>query len=238
MCSVAPPTALCLDFGATTAGARTSRNLRRGAPVTCGVMARGPVRRLGVVVSSAPTHKRSRDGFDGKASAIPALGQQRLQERMRAELDAIRVLQRKAVILSRSVATSSKSNEGARFAATGAGSVAPMEVAVKRRKTSPLKPASQAAQQRTGPATKKQQHPLVENATPPPTKLSMAKPVDKARERRLLEEIAQAREKCRQEVLEMERAALPDETIYPQDLQELGITFEYAVTRTRRQAHG
>jgi hypothetical protein len=53
-----------------------------------------------------------------------------------------------------------------------------------------------------------------------------------------LEEIAQAREKCRQEVLEMERAALPDETIYPQDLQELGITFEYAVTRTRRQAHG
>nr|TKW27443.1 hypothetical protein SEVIR_3G257100v2 [Setaria viridis] len=226
MCSLAPPTALCLDFG-DTAGARTSLDRRRGAPEACGAMARGPVRRVGAVVSSALTHKRYGDGFDGKASVIPALGQQRLQERMRAELDAIRVLHRKAVLLSRGAAPGSKSNDGARFSAAGARSVAPMEVlTAKRRNTSPVKRVSEAAQQSTEPAMKQQQRPLVQSATPPPTKRSLAKPVDKARE------------KCRQEVVEMERAALPDETIYPWDLQELGIAFEYAVTRTRRQAHG
>jgi hypothetical protein len=61
----------------------------------------------------------------------------------------------------------------------------------------------------------------------------------KAREqmRRRQAEIARAREKCRQDVLEMERTALPGKTIYPKDLEELGIApFEFIVTRTRKQA--
>jgi hypothetical protein len=37
-------------------------------------------------------------------------------------------------------------------------------------------------------------------------------------------------------LLEMEKSALPDETIYPEDLEELGIPFEFVVTRTRMQA--
>ncbi|OEL14175.1 hypothetical protein BAE44_0024806 [Dichanthelium oligosanthes] len=245
MCSVAPPAALGFD---ATAFLDQRRGVAAVAPVACGVMARKPVRRVGAVASS--TQKRSRDGFDGKirdregfaageVSVIPAPGQQRLQERMMAELDAIRVLHRKAVLLSGGAARASKSKHDARFLAAGTRTVvAPTEVAAKRKMMSPSKPAPEAVKQTTEPAKQQQQRP-VKRATPPPTKRLVAKPVDKALEilkRRRLEKIAQARERCREEVLEMERTALPDETVYPQDLQELGIAFQYAVTRTRRQA--
>ncbi|CAL4900632.1 unnamed protein product [Urochloa decumbens] len=240
MCSLAPPpTTLGLGFHA---GVHACLDRRRGvhaavvAPAACGVMAREPVRRAGAAVSSAvPAQKRSRE-----APFVPAPGQQReLQQRMREELDAIRVLQKKAVLLSRSAVPSSKSKDDA---AAGARSVALMEVVAKRRKASQLKRAPEAAQQSTELEKKqKQQRPVVQRAKPLPTESepSVAKLLDKAREileRRRLEEMAQAREKFRQEVLEMEKAAMPDETVYPRDLQELGIAFEYAVTRTRRQA--
>ncbi|KAF8765703.1 hypothetical protein HU200_008204 [Digitaria exilis] len=239
-CSPSPRRTMCSLASSAPRGLDATAFLdrRRGvvaavAPAACGVMARDPVRRVGAVVSSAaPTKKRARDGFDGNigerdlglaagkvsVSVIPAQRQQRLQERMRAELDAIRVLHRKAVALS-------VAKDEARFSVAGSRSEAPMEEAApKRRKTSLLK------QSTTKPV--KQQR-----ATPAPTKGSVAKPVDdKAREiRRRLDEIAQARERCRQEVLEIERTALPDETIYP---RELGIAFQYAFTRTWKQAHG
>ncbi|CAN6337680.1 unnamed protein product [Urochloa humidicola] len=211
MCSLAPPpTALGLGFPAAAAPRR-----RGVAPPACGATAREPVRRAGAAASSAaPAQKRSRE-----APGQQQQQQRRLQERMREELDAIRDLHRKAVLLA------SKS------------------------KASPLKKrAPEAAQQSTEPVKKKQrqqqqqqkQSPVVDQrATPAPTKLSTAEALEKAREileRRRLEEMARAREKFRQEVLEM--TPLPDETIYPRDLQELGIAFEYAVTRTWRQAHG
>jgi hypothetical protein len=69
-------------------------------------------------------------------------------------------------------------------------------------------------------------------------KSSMASLINKAhevKERQQLEEIARAREKFRQELLEVEKAAMPDETIYPEDLKELGIS-EYDVTPTKNQA--
>ncbi|CAO2040016.1 unnamed protein product [Urochloa humidicola] len=231
MCSVAlaPPTALDLDFH----DARASLGWRRRvAPAACGAMASEPVRRA----VAAPTQKRSREA---PAPVAPTLGQQRrLQERMREELDAIRVLHKKAVLLSRGAIPASRSKDAA---AAGARSVAPMQTAAKMTKTLSLKRAPEAAQQSMETVKQHQKRPVVQRATPAPTKSSAAKPLDKSREilkRRRMEEIARARKRCRQEVLEMERAALPDETIYPKDLLELGIAFEYAVTRTWRQAHG
>ncbi|CAN6245465.1 unnamed protein product [Urochloa humidicola] len=235
MCSLAPPTALGLDFH--DARAPLGRR-RRVAPAACGAMAREPVRRAGAAVSfAAPTQKRSREA---PAPVAPALGQQRrLQERMREELDAIRVLHKKAMLLSRGAIAASRSKDAA---AAGARSAAPMQAAAKMTKTLPLKRAPEAAALQSMETVKQhQKRPVVQRATPSPTMSSAAEPLDKAREilkRRRLEEIARARESCRQEVLEMERTALPDETIHPRDLLELGIAFEYAVTRTWRQAHG
>ncbi|CAL4908077.1 unnamed protein product [Urochloa decumbens] len=215
MCSLAPPpTALGLGFHAAAAARACLDRRHRVAPVACGAMAREPVRRGGAAVSSAvPTQKRSRE-----VPVVPAPKQQkRLEERMREELDAIRVLHKKALLLSKD------------DAASGA--------AAKRRKASPLKQSTELEKRQQ----QQQQRPVDQRATPLPTESepSVAKLLDKAREileRRRLEEMAQAREKFRREVLEMEKAAMPDETVYPRDLQELGIAFEYAVTRTRRQA--
>ncbi|CAN6297841.1 unnamed protein product [Urochloa humidicola] len=225
MCSLAPPTALGLDFHAARA---SLGRRRRDAPAACGAMAREAVCRAGAAVPfAAPTQKRSREA---PAPVAPAPGQQRpLQERMREELDAIRVLHRKAMLLA------SMSKDDARFSAAGARPVAPVEAAAKRRKASPLVRVPEAARQSTEPVKKQ----VVQGATPAPTNNSLATKLDKAREilkRRRMEELAQARKKFRQKLLEMERAALPDQTIYPRDLQELGIAFEYAVTRTRTAA--
>ncbi|KAF8719832.1 hypothetical protein HU200_024590 [Digitaria exilis] len=235
MCSLAPPTALGLGFDAA-AGARTA---------TCGVIARGePVRRVAAVVSSsaAPTKKRSRDGkirdmecFAAAAGEVSAQqGQRRrLQERMSAELDAIRVLHRKAVLLCRGAGKSGVAGPAAKgepkFMAAGLRRKEPLEAAAaKGKKTSPLDSAKQPAANRKEAV--KQQQPSVQRAAAPS--------VREVQKRRRLEEIAVAREKCRQEVLEIERTRLPDETVYPWDLEELGIAFQYAFTRTWKQAHG
>jgi len=232
MCSLAPPAA---------------PGFHAAAPAGCGVMAREPARRVRAEAPSARAQnlKRARDGSDGKtgagegffAAGVPAPGQQRLQERMRAELDAVRALHRKAVLLCRgdgrsgaarfSAAAGSRRDaaaaEGdARFSAAGLR----REAAAKRSETCPSKPAAkEAAHHQKEPAVKQQQAPVPRAAKE-----------DARKRRRVDDEIARAREECRQQVLEAERTALPDETVYPHELAELGIAFEYAVTRTRRQA--
>jgi len=206
-----------------------------------------PRRRVRAEAPSARAQnlKRARDGSDGKtgagegffAAGVPAPGQQRLQERMRAELDAVRALHRKAVLLCRGDGRSG----AARFSAAGprrdaaaaakgdarfSAAVGPRrEAAAKRSETCPSKPAAkEAAHHQKEPAVKQQQAPVPRAAK------------DARKRRRVDDEIARAREECRQQVLEAERTALPDETVYPHELAELGIAFEYAVTRTRSQA--
>ncbi|KAG2619459.1 hypothetical protein PVAP13_3NG076949 [Panicum virgatum] len=239
MCSLAPPTA---------------PGFHAAAPAGCGVMAREPARRVRAEAPSARAQnlKRARDGSDGKtgagegffAAGVPAPGQQRLQERMRAELDAVRALHRKAVLLCRGDGRSGAARFSAaiprRDAAAAAkgdawfsAAVGPRrEAAAKRSETCPSKPgATEAAHHQKEPAVKQQQAPVPHAAAPP----SAAKE-DARKRRRVDDEIARAREECRQQVLEAERTALPDETVYPHELAELGIAFEYAVTRTRSQA--
>jgi len=211
-------------------------------------MAREPARRVRAEAPSARAQnlKRARDGSDGKtgagegffAAGVPAPGQHRLQERMRAELDAVRALHRKAVLLCRGDGRSG----AARFSSAGprrdaaaaakgdarfSAAVGPRrEAAAKRSETCPSKPAAkEAAHHQKEPAVKQQQAPVPRAAKE-----------DARKRRRVDDEIARAREECRQQVLEAERTALPDETVYPHELEELGIAFEYAVTRTRSQA--
>ena len=211
-------------------------------------MAREPARRVRAEAPSARAQnlKRARDGSDGKtgagegffAAGVPAPGQQRLQERMRAELDAVRALHRKAVLLCRGDGRSGAARFSAivprRDAAAAAkgdawfsAAVGPRrEAAAKRSETCPSKPAAkEAAHHQKEPAVKQQQAPVPRAAKE-----------DARKRRRVDDEIARAREECRQQVLEAERTALPDETVYPHELAELGIAFEYAVTRTRSQA--
>ncbi|CAN6337682.1 unnamed protein product [Urochloa humidicola] len=202
-------------------------------------MAREPARRVvggEVASSSARTqHKRARDSLDGKTTrgrdgvaggeasvAARTPGQRRLQERIKAELDAVRALHRKAVLLCR--------GGEARLPAAGRREAPSEAASSKRRKTSPVtKPTAEAAH-RIRPVKQQQQQSL------PERKIEETKEEVEKR-RRQMEETARAREECRRLVLAMEMAALPDETVYPRDLEELGIApFEYAVTRTRRQA--
>ncbi|CAL4908075.1 unnamed protein product [Urochloa decumbens] len=244
MCSLARPSALgCFDAAAFL-------DRRRGvcaaiAPAACSVMAREPPsRRAGAEASSAARNqKRARDGFEGKIGAreafaadevpvVPApSGQQRLEERMRVELDAVRALHRKTVLLCRSGA--GRSGAGAAPVAKGdARREAPLEAAAKRRKPSPLESAAEAAAHQKKEGQVKQLG-LVKRAAPPPS----AAKEDAEKKRRRMEEMAREREEFRRLVVAMEKAALPDETVYRHDLEELGIApFEYAVTRTRRQA--
>ncbi|CAN6337675.1 unnamed protein product [Urochloa humidicola] len=227
MCSLARPSAL----GCSDAAAFLDR--RRGvsavAPALCGVMAREP-----------PAQKRARDGFEGligareafagagKVPVVPALpGQQRLQERMRAELDAVRALHRKAVLLCRGGAGRS----GAGAAKGDARREAPLEAAAKRRKASPPESATEAAANQKKEQVKQQQ------ASPVPRPAAPSAKEDAQKKKREMEEMAREREECRRLLLAMEMAALPDETVYRHELEELGIApFEYAVTRTRSQA--
>ena len=194
MCSLAPPAA---------------PGFHAAAPAGCGVMAREPARHVGAEAPSARAQnlKRARDGSDGKTGAeegffaaggvpaVPAPGQQRLQERMRAELDAVRALRRKAVLLCRGAASSG----AARFSAAGLR----REAAAKRSETCPSKPAAatQTAHQKE-PAVKQQKAPVQRAAAAP----SAAKE-DARKRRRVDDEIARAREEGRQQVLEAERTA-------------------------------
>ncbi|KAK3146118.1 hypothetical protein QOZ80_3BG0261840 [Eleusine coracana subsp. coracana] len=144
-------------------------------------------------------------------SVDPASASARLKLRMEAERDALDSLLKKAALLSRAAA----GKNGARI------------VAAERQPEARKKITERTKQQRV-------------EVEPRTTKGSMASRIDKAREamkKRRLEEIAHAREKFRQELIEVEKAAMPDETIYPEDLEELGITaYQYDVTRTRKRS--
>ena len=97
-----------------------------------------------------------------------------------------------------------------------------------------LEVPSKQKQQRpaeTPAAAKQQQHPVQRAAA---AKTEVPKKRRPEEEKELAR--AAAREQFRQMLLEMEKSALPDETIYPEDLQELGIPFEFVVTRTWKQA--
>ncbi|CAL4900635.1 unnamed protein product [Urochloa decumbens] len=236
MCSLARPTSALGCFDAATAFLDRRRGVVAAvAPAARGVMARNPV------ASSTRPHKRARDSLDGKAEikegsaageasvVVPApSGQQRLQERMRAELDAVRALHRKAVLLCRGGAGAASAAKGdARLSGTGPR----QEAAVKRRRANPSEESATeaAAQQKKGQL--KQQAPAPRPAPPPSAK------EDAEKKRRRMEEMAREREEFRRLVRAMQKAALPDETVYRHELEELGIApFEYAVTRTRSQA--
>ncbi|CAL5094802.1 unnamed protein product [Urochloa decumbens] len=212
--------------------------------MACGVvMARESAGRRvgGEVASSARTQlKRARDslegktttgGRDGSAAGVVSVvahapGQRRLQERMKAELDAVRALHRKAVLLCRGGAGAAPAAKGG---ARLSGAEPRREAApTKRRRANPSEEsATEAAAQQKKGQVKKQQAP----APPPSAKEDVQK------KKREMEEMARAREEFRRLVLAMEKAALPDETVYRQELEELGIApFEYAVTRTMSQA--
>lgn len=76
------------------------------------------------------------------------------------------------------------------------------------------------------PAAAKQQHPAVQRAVAAETEKSA-----------LPDEMEKSRKEFRRMLEEMEKLALPDQTIYPEDLEELGLTpVEHVVTRTRKQA--
>ncbi|KAJ1262782.1 hypothetical protein BS78_09G136400 [Paspalum vaginatum] len=178
-------------------------------------MALEPIRRAGAV---EPCTRSSVGGV------FRAPGQS-LEQRMKAEAEAIRDLHKKALALSRA-----GSGDARFFPATRPRPAAALEAAAKKTKTTRSKLGT-AAHQIKKPVTKPQPA-----APTPPERLMMMK---KAKEIIKAREIARAREECRRAVLETERTALPDETIYPQDLEELGIWDQYAVTRTwNRQAHG
>ncbi|CAL4900624.1 unnamed protein product [Urochloa decumbens] len=216
--------------------------------MACGVvMAREPAgsRVGGEVASSARTQlKRARDSLEGKtttggrggsAAGVVSVvahtpGQRRLQERMKAELDAVRALHRKAVLLCRGGAGAAPAAKGG---ARLSGAEPRREAApTKRRRANPSEEsATEAAAQQKKGQVKKQQAPAPRSAPPPSAK------EDAQKKKREMEEMARAREEFRRLVLAMEKAALPDETVYRQELEELGIApFEYAVTRTMSQA--
>ncbi|CAL4889728.1 unnamed protein product [Urochloa decumbens] len=178
------------------------------------------------------------------SSSLRRWGQQRLEQRMRAELDAVRTLHRKAVLLCRGGGAAVPDSKGdARFsAAAGPRREALSDAAAKRSKTSPMtKPAARAAHRIRPVKQQQQQLPSqrVVAATPLRERKikKTTKDVEERRRRKEEEEIARAREECRRLVLAMEKSALLDETVYRHELEELGIApFEYASTRTRSPA--
>ncbi|KAK3135691.1 hypothetical protein QOZ80_5BG0422230 [Eleusine coracana subsp. coracana] len=188
-----------------------------------------------------PAPKRARTGFDVKireeCSVIDPL--RRLKRRMEAERDALGVLLEKAALLTSRAAdgrsnVKTKTREGF---ATGKVAVlalpAPRHINQQRTQTG-------ARKQSTEPKRQQQEVQRVRVASRTTKGSSMASRIDKAKEamkKRRLEEIARAREKFRQELIEVEKAAMPDETIYPEELEELAITaYQYDVTRTRKQS--
>ncbi|CAN6346929.1 unnamed protein product [Urochloa humidicola] len=203
----------------------------------------------GEVVSTARTQKRARDSLDGKTaggrdggfatSVVPIAahtltpGQRRLQERMKSELEAVRDLHRKAVLLCGRRGAAPAAKGDARLSADGLRREVPSEAAPsKRSKTFPTtKPATTAVAHQKPPSQRAA-------AAPPLPERKIEKTKEEVEERRRqMEALAREREECRRLLLAMEMAALPDETVYKHELEELGIApYEYAVTRTRSQA--
>ncbi|KAL6894426.1 hypothetical protein ACP4OV_008524 [Aristida adscensionis] len=228
MCAALAPRA-ALGFGATAA-----------ASTACAGMARRGME------PSVPAQKRARHGMigGGEREAPAPAAQRLLEERMEVELAAVLVLLRKAERLSRDTG-----KEAPRVLAAGPRPEEDPGKATRKRKTPPSKkPAPEAAAAAVKKSKEPEKKPQDKRATvtpppppPPPTRKTsmghlLAEAAKEARARRRREEIARERAKFRQELLEMERAVLPDETIHPRDLAALGIVAEYAVTPTKMQA--
>ncbi|CAN6328349.1 unnamed protein product [Urochloa humidicola] len=201
----------------------------------------------GEVASTARTQKRARDSLDGKmaggrdggfaTSVVPIAahtpGQWCLQERMKVELEAVRDLHRKAVLLCGRRGAAPAAKGDARLSADGLRREVPSEAAPsKRSKMFPTtKPATTAVAHQKPPSQRAA-------AAPPLPERKIEKTKEEVEERRRqMEALAREREEGCRLLLAMEMAALPDETVYKHELEELGIApYEYAVTRTRSQA--
>jgi hypothetical protein len=170
MCSLAHPSA-ALGFDATVFLDR-----RRGvAAVAPGVMAKEPAHHVlvGAEGFSGLTHKHDRTCFDSNVMtreglaagepvsitlALTQTQQQRLQDWMKAELETVRDLHRKALLLCRGATRSGDAHTTKgepRFLAAGLRPrVVPLEATAKRIKTSPSKSATEATYQIKAPVKK------------------------------------------------------------------------------------
>ncbi|KAL6899632.1 hypothetical protein ACP4OV_006290 [Aristida adscensionis] len=151
-----------------------------------------------------------------------------LQERLAAELDALHGLLKKAKLMSRS--------ENRRFlAAEPRSSGAPVDEGSK----APPAKRMKTEEPRASPASE-----VVQTAEPEKPKgkriAPTARPVtDLIAKAQAVLERRRAREKARRELLEVERAALPDESIHPRDMEELGIAeFQHTVSTARAPVSG
>jgi len=216
-------------------------------------------------VSTATARKRGRhDGFEHVV--VDPAASSALRIRMDAELVALQGLLKRAKLLPRSAPPAENkcappprrseapvvSSEAKRT--TSSQPKAATEAEAAYHQTQITAPAANSKQQQRPaaknlivlevPSKQKQQRPAETPAAAKqqqhPVQRAAAAKTEVPKKRRPEEEKelarAAAREQFRQMLLEMEKSALPDETIYPEDLQELGIPFEFVVTRTWKQA--
>ncbi|KAL6634020.1 hypothetical protein ACP70R_026691 [Stipagrostis hirtigluma subsp. patula] len=162
-----------------------------------------------------------------------------LKKRLASELDALCKLVKKAELLS--------GGKNGRFLAAKPRPGPPMEAGsrappAKRRKLSPHPVEGRTEASWTSPAsevvqTAEVEKPQAKRMAPTAARSGAGQvaKADAARERRRREEERRrARAKARRELLEVERAALPDERIHPRDMKELGIAaFEHIVSTAR-----
>jgi hypothetical protein len=259
MCSLAPRAA-ALGFGTTAFLDRQRGVVAAVAPAgTSGHNAGEPTRRARASeVSAGPARKRGR--HDALEHVVDPAASSALRIRMDAELVALQGLLKRAKLLPRSAPPAEKQH-----APPPRPTVAPAVSSAAKRTALPSKsstateaayaPAKQqqpvqraAAKNPISPAVPDNKHRPVEAPATAKQQQQQQHPVQRAaaaktevpKKRRPEEEKelarAAAREEFRQMLLEMEKAALPDETIYPEDLEELGIPFEFLVTRTWKQA--
>jgi hypothetical protein len=241
MCSLAPRAA-APGFGATAFLDRQRGVVAAVAPAaTSGDNAGEPTRRAHASeASAAPARKRGRhDGFEHLV--VDPAASSALRVRMDAELVALQGLLKRAKLLPRSAppaenkcAPPSKvcSTEAAHVPAKQQRPV--MQRAAAKNPIVPEIPNKKLRPAVAHAAAKQQQHPVQRAAANSIVKAEAPKKRRPEEEKELAR--AAAREEFRQMLLEMEKSALPDETIYPEDLEELGIPFEFVVTRTWKQA--
>ncbi|KAL6899293.1 hypothetical protein ACP4OV_005951 [Aristida adscensionis] len=149
-----------------------------------------------------------------------------LRKRLAAELDALHTLLKKAELLSRSKNTRFLVPEPTPPAPMVAGSDAPPAKKMKRTVVAPrTSPASEVVQAAAEPEKPQGGKRIAPTARPVTDLIAKAQAVLERR---------RARERARRELLEVERAALPDESIRPRDMEELGIAgFEHIVSTAR-----
>ncbi|KAL6899695.1 hypothetical protein ACP4OV_006353 [Aristida adscensionis] len=154
-----------------------------------------------------------------------------LRKRLAAELDALHKLLKKAELLSRSKNTRFMAAEPTPEAPMVAGSDAPPAKKMKRTVVAPrTSPASEVVQAAAEPEKPQGGKRIAPTARPVTDLIAKAQAVLERR---------RARERARRELLEVERVALPDESIRQRDMEELGIAeFEHIVSTARAPVSG